>query len=402
MSHSILAEHASAASRSLGLGRVKKSPHPSFMMLLVGLSVVLAGCGKAGSDVCPSSSESCDPLPGDPSATPRGWSAAGSTATFRLYHTATLLQNGKVLVVGGANGLEQEDLSSTAELYDPATRTWSSTGKLVKGRMSHTATLLPNGKVLVVGGGRTRPEPSPAPRLPAELYDPATGSWTVTGSPAEDHIFHTATLLPNGKVLVVGGGTLAELYDPATGSWSLTASPLRGRGRHMAVLLPNGKVLVSGGLDLANSAEVYDPETGTWALTGQPSKARHDHTATVLSDGKVLVVGGSTLGGIPFNVTTELYDPATGTWSATGNLTVGRALHTATLLSDGKVLVSGGNGSTNQALTSAEVYDPAAGTWEPTANLALARAIHSSTRLPSGQVLVIGGTGYPETELYTP
>ena len=164
------------------------------------------------------------------------WSSTGSLSTARWFHTATLLPNGKVLVAGGLN--DGTGPLSSAELYDPAKGSWGTTGSLGTARREHTATLLPNGKVLVVGGYNGEFLSS------AELYDAATGSWSSTGSLGTPRWFHTATLLPNGKVLVVGGGnssgplSSAELYDPATGSWSNTGSLGTAREQHTATLLP--------------------------------------------------------------------------------------------------------------------------------------------------------------------
>jgi hypothetical protein len=218
----------------------------------------------------------------------------------------------------------------------------------------HTATLLANGKVLVAGGYG-------APNI-AELYDPATGIWSVTGSLHEGRLEHTATLLTNGKVLVAGGNSVvasAELYDPATGRWTFTGSLNHGRFEHTATLLANGKVLVAGGIDNADyrSAELYDPTTGTWTLTGSLTNARiGGHTETLLNDGKVLVAG--------LGDPVELYDPATGTWSFTGDLNRGRSSFTATLLTNGELLVAGGYPGLFNPLDSAELYEP--GVWVPT------------------------------------
>ncbi|HBA61871.1 MAG TPA: hypothetical protein DCZ92_13875 [Elusimicrobia bacterium] len=320
------------------------------------------------------------------------WTAAGagSLATARFAHTATLLPDGKVLVAGGSGAAAL----LTAEVYDPAAGTWSATGPLATARYGHTATLLPNGKVLVVGGYTGASE-----LLSAELYDPAAGTWSATGSLATARSYHTATLLPNGKVLVAGGnvGTelfTAELYDPATGIWSVTGSLATARRDCTATLLPNGKVLVAGGFGGGTpellTAELYDPSGGTWTATGSLATARGYHTATLLPNGKVLVAGGGT--GAGKLLTAELYDPAAGTWTATGSLATARGNHAATLLPNGKVLVSAGSAGAAALLTT-EVYDPAAGTWTASGSLATARYVHTAILLPNGKVLVSGGTG---------
>jgi len=312
----------------------------------------------------------------------------GSLATVRAYHTETLLPNGKVLVAGGGVSGNAGSLA-TAELYDPASGTWVATGHLTIARTRHKAILLVNGKVLVTGG-----YDDPAGIVPAstELYDPASGTWTATGSLAAARYDHTATLLSNGKVLVAGGYDInnfalatAELYDPASGTWSATGSLTTAREGHTATLLSSGKVLVAGGAhgpSLA-SAELYDPASGTWTATGSLGTARNGHTATLLPGGKVLAAGGSSL------ASTELYDPVSGTWTATGNAGATRHGHTATLLSNGKVLVVGNNFIGSQE--NEELYDPASGTWSTTGSLVTARAYHTTTLLPNGNALVAGG-----------
>jgi uncharacterized delta-60 repeat protein len=340
-----------------------------------------------------------------PAVVDPGFSATGSLAVGRMDHTATPLPDGRVLVVGGSGS---SLLLASAELYDPATGSWSATGSLAVGRSEHTATPLPDGKVLVVGGNG-----SSGHLASAELYDPATGTWTATGSLAVGRYRHTATPLPDGKVLVVGGiGSSdfiasAELYDPAAGSWTATGSLAVGRRYHTATPLPDGKVLVAGGegqfpFYLA-SAEVYDPATESWTATGSMAAERYVHTATPLADGKVLVVGGIGYSSTP--ATAEVYDPATGRWATAGRLAVGRYYHTATPLPDGKVLVVGGIRSSSGS-ASAEVYDPATGNWTATGSLTVGRFDHTATPLPGGKVLVVGGFGPPagltSTELYDP
>ncbi len=257
---------------------------------------------------------------------------------------------------------------AAAEVYDPTSGTWSATGSMSETRYNHTATLLPNGKVLVAGGY----DAHEGHRLSNEVYDPATGTWSTTGALAEPRHLHTATLLPNGKVLVVGG-----VSEAANGDYYAAAS-----------------------------AEVYDPATGTWSATGSMSQARRFHTMTLLPNGKVLVTGGSSLTPTQYIyfASAELYDPATGTWSATGSMSAIRSNHAATLLPNGKVLVTGSNMAS--AAASAEVYDPATGTWSTAGSMATPRSAHSATRLNNGKVLLLGGINgflnYPvEVELYS-
>ena len=325
---------------------------------------------------------------------------AGNLNIARAGHTATLLQNGKVLVAGGFETFGQDTGNiglATAELYDPASGTWTATGSLNAKRDTHTATLLPNGKVLVAAGGDFIGE-----LVSAELYDPASGTWAFTGSLATGTDTHMATLLPNGKVLVVGGfldgnGNVtarAELYDPASGTWTATGSLNTARAVHTAILLTGGKVLVTGGADSFGnalaSAELYDPASGSWTATGNLNTARLYHTATLLPNGKVLAVGGLDSSN-SVSASAELYDPATGTWTATGSLNTARYVHTATLLPNGKVLVAGGADSFDNTFTSAELYDPASGTWTATGSLNAARSLHTAALLPNGKVLVAGG-----------
>jgi WD40 repeat protein len=234
------------------------------------------------------------------------WSLTGSlNMKPRQGHTATLLPNGQVLVVAGATDLDiGGEIFSSAELYDPASGTWSVTGSLQTERIGHTATLLPDGMVLVVGGwGAVARGPNFASfgfLNSAELYEPASGTSFAIRSLSTARWNHTATLLPNGKVLVAGGhSNSAELYDPATRTWSTTANLNTDRSNHTATLLPDGKVLVTGGFvgnfpltPIINTTEIYDPDTATWSVTASLNTGRSGHTATLLPNGKVLVAGG--------------------------------------------------------------------------------------------------------------
>ena len=330
-----------------------------------------------------------------PLVTNPSWSVTGNLNTPRYGHTATLLANGKVLVTGGLDrALAPFGVTDSAELYDSATGTWGSTGNLNTGRSGHTATLLANGKVLVVGGRDHIAPPFFGLTGSAELYDPATETWSSTGNLNTSRSGHTATLLANGQVLVAGGITTnyvlldsVELYDPATGTWSLTGNLSAARSLHAATLLPSDKVLVAGGYIYAepyflSSAEIYDPVTGSWSSADNLNKPSAD-TATLLSNGEALVTQWDSA---------ELYDPATGIWSVTGTLNKAREAYTATLLPNGQVLVAGGyNYNDDNPYFSAELYDPTKRIWSRSNNLNAGRYNHTATLLPDGKVLVAGG-----------
>jgi N-acetylneuraminic acid mutarotase len=300
----------------------------------------------------------------------------------RRDHTATLLLDGKVLVTGGfgapVNGIGTA--TNSAELFDPATGRWTPTSPMSARRAFHTATLLHNGRVLVVDAQG------------AELFDPATETWRATGRPNAAHNSHTATLLANGKVLVAGGlGNQPELYDPATGQWTFTGALNAARSRHTATLLPDGRVLVAGGENATSgplgSAEVYNPATGQWTLTSPMRRARTVHTATLQVDGQVLVVGGADA--FRYLVTAERFDPVTGIWThAEGLLEQARGYHTATLLPRGAIAVMGGYPSFPSTV---EVLEPGSHQWHSAPAPATDRWQHSATLLPSGQILLVGG-----------
>ena len=329
------------------------------------------------------------------------WAATGGMTEARTLHTATLLLNGKVLVAGGKIGPKEDRSAASAELYDPGTGTWSATGSMHGAREGQTATLLQDGTVLVAGGSSSGGGYASAT---AELYDPGKGTWTATADEFVAGNGHTATLLSDGKVLVVGGDEgpqRAELYDPGRGTWTATGLLATRRVGHTATLLPDGRVLVVGGgpfvlKDGASSAELYDPNSGTWTATGNLGQLREEHTATLLHDGTVLVTGcGENYNGRNPTAKAELYDPTSGSWTPVGDMLEnhGRGCST-TLMADGRVLVAGGSNDTGvsaSALAEAELYDPNTRAWTTAPKMDTARAEQTATLLPGGQVLVAGG-----------
>src|SRR5262245_27766187 len=331
----------------------------------------------------------------------------GNMTTPRVYHTATLLLNGKVLITGGGR--------SSAELFDPITGTFTTTGEMTTARSSHSATLLMDGRVLIAGGNY------PGSLGTAELYDPATGMFTATGNMSTPQSFHTATLLNNGKVLIAGGVSgssssyycpiLAkpELYDPATGTFTATGDYADknvdpnfgtcGLVNAPATLLPNGKVLIAA----EPTAELYYPDTGTFSFTGQMTTQAwylEGRTANLLTVGKVLLTGGENED-YGYFADAEVYDPSSGKFTAIGKMTRPRDQHTATLLRDGTVLMAGGWYTSVYA--SAELYNPVTGIFTATPDMTQPRVGHTATLLLDGRILMTGGTNYSDSaELYVP
>jgi hypothetical protein len=366
--------------------------------------------------------------------------AAQSAGTFtplnnltvpRQFHTATLLTNGKVLIAGGFSaGLSPYNTWASAEIYDPATGTFAPTGSMTAARQMHTATLLPDGKVLIAGGAVGNGGP---PQASAELYDPATGTFAATGSMTVPRSQHLAILLNTGKVLIAGGSSVnAELYDPSTGTFALTGDMTEPGFVSTATLLPDGRVLftrsVSGFYE--DHADLYNPATGTFTRTGDLIdiinisasgslvKPGTEPTATLLANGTVLVAGG-TWGDFAGANIAEIFDPASGMFAATGTMTVGiGSFAAATLLPEGKVLITGrydevkcgniviGQPQLGTCPGESELYDPAASAFGPAVETQSMEG-HRSTLLPNGAVMVTGGfrccgTTIASAQLYTP
>jgi hypothetical protein len=331
-------------------------------------------------------------------------------STARVFHTATLLMDGRVLITGGGYGTSP---LATTEIYDPVTQTFVPAGVIMAARTGHTATLLPDARVLIVGGDSSMAS--------AELYDPATGNFTATGGLLTPRTGFNATLLANGKVLITGGvagqtqyGYVIgdpEIYDPssavftAAGAYAGSLSSLDinvfGFGS-TSTLLPDGTVLFA----LRPTAQVYDSVSSAFRLSGAMTSFSVDYvadgTANLLLNGKVLVAGGEQEDIGRFNAA-ELYDTATGLFVPTGSMAKARSGHTATLLPDGTLLAAGGESQTcysngtsegcfySGTTSSAEVYDPVKGVFTDAGNMMAPREFHTATLLNSGDVLLAGG-----------
>jgi WD40 repeat protein len=354
--------------------------------LVLGGAFLLTGGGSRPSTVVPTAS---------PGPT---WTATGGPSRDRGSSLiAVQLKDGRILHAGGGS-------PNSAELYDPATGAWTTTGSLSIGRAYPIAVRLADGKVLVAGGSDGSAES-------AELFDPTTGAWTVTGAMSRGRNQGFGILLSDGRVLAAGGGNdggtaTAELYDPASGTWAPTGSMTTVRAGPLGITqLGDGRVLVTGGFaDDKRSAEIYDPKAGLWTAAGRMTSERGDEqSAIALRDGRVLVCGGR-----PSSC--DLFDPTTATFTATGPLKASYSdLLVLNQLTNGSVLlVAGGSGASATGMATGQLFDPATGTWtavgEPMGQTKYVRSAHV---LPDGTVLVVGSSttdpgGTPSAEVYHP
>ncbi|MBZ5642941.1 MAG: choice-of-anchor D domain-containing protein [Acidobacteriia bacterium] len=342
------------------------------------------------------------------------FSLTGNLGEPRFDHTATALSNGSVVIAGGITG----QILGSVEPYDPSAGIFNSRSVFMNvSRIGQAEARLADGSILITGGADQNKNGALTPT--AEIYDPATRKFTLTGSMNSARQLHTATLLPNGKVLVVGGVNnpmagpnafvlvpTAELYDPVSGTFSLTGSPSVPRGEHTATLLANGKVLIAGGLALSEtnpatpSAELYDPSTGAFSAAANMTVERARHTATLLNSGKVMIAGGIPppviMGTIPITGPAgEIYDPVAGSFTPVGPLTTGEGLTFAatccsgqiplfdsTLLPSGQVMVGLGY-----------IFDPVSNTFSPIPHGRTANS-YSITVLPNGEILAADGSDF--------
>ncbi|WII70535.1 kelch repeat-containing protein [Bdellovibrio sp. 22V] len=334
----------------------------------------------------------------------------------RVLNTSTTLPNGKILVAGGALNRSTTPTNlalSSAEIYDPETGVWSQAASLPQERLSHTATLLQNGKVLFIGGAINNVITT-ACLATASLYDPSTDTWSSAASLTTGRCFHTATLLPDGRVMVAGGRTensislvtanyisSVEIYNPTTNTWASAASMTAQRANHSAIVLKSGKVFIVGGRNTSTlvTTALYTPSSNTWAAGPSLTKSRKDHTTTLLPDGKVVIIGG--MDNLTLLADTTVYDPTAGAVGSFSNgpaMPAVRKLHTATLVGN-RVFVVGG-GSDTSTYQDTMIYDPAANQWETFASLkSSTRYLHTANI--AGKYLVILG-GLPGTNYNSP
>jgi hypothetical protein len=312
---------------------------------------------------------------------------------FVVFFTLTFVIAATAFRTAGSGGLQVGSITQAAPMLEL--------------RSGHSATLLPDGRVLIAGGMRRNQDFYKS----AELYDPATGKFTPTGEMNERRVGPIAVLLHSGKVLIAGGwvgrgGTdTAELYDPATGKFTVIAKMTVCRGRPSATLLEDGDVLIAGGEERDNqalaSAEIFHVKTLTFQVTGAMHHTRVSHTATLLKDGSVLIAGGYSDG---VTASAEIYDPRKATFTETGALASGRCKHTAGLLPDGRVLIAGGSDlrGWNGNLSSSEIYDPRTRKFTPgaTMNDARFKLPEEAAQLPSGKLLIAGGI--KQVEIFDP
>ncbi len=349
----------------------------------------------------------------------------------RYFHNAVLLRDGKVLITGGLQegyyhyargGYKGATILNTAEVFDPFTLTTKKVGNMKSRRFSHASALLPSGKVLVCGGYTSvNSEGGLVWDNTAELYDPATGTFSKTGNMIIPRNECTTTLIKNtsldiyGKVLVCGGSdsTLAELFDEEDGAFSVTAHGVTG-DRYVgsaATTLADGTVLITGGQEAKqqnneysfylDTAEIYNTSkarfeyiSGTSA--GKMSDPRRHHTATLLQDGTVLIAGGENEDGALTGA--EIFDSANRIFSQTASMLQPRFKHTATLLPDGKVFIAGGSNKFS-SLSSTEIYDPVAGYFTSGPTMVFGRFDHQANLLPNGWVMISGGSGIDDQSI---
>ena len=344
------------------------------------------------------------------------WVQAPHLLEEHVAHTATLLDDGRVLIAGGTDvhGIAR----ASSELFDPESSRWIRAAAMINARAGHAATLLENGNVLITGGVTGLGIFPVRALASAEIYHPSSNSWTAAAAMHVPRRMHSSIRLYDGRVLVIGGTNeapgsplpaaqqeQAEVYDPRLDSWSLAGMGLPELSSQAATLMPDGTVLVTGGTTDTGfatvSAELFDPATTRWQPTTWPmATPRYGHTATLLTDGRVLLVGGystqpeiSAGRGYPNGellTTSEIFDLRGNIGVRMGYSGIPRLDHTATLLGTGKVLIVG---SAYASDADSQIFDPKNTEHWASTGMPMDRYLHTATVLTDGRVLVAGGFG---------
>lgn len=397
--------------------------------LVVSASLLLVGCGDesgvggAGGAVIGGQGQGGQGGTGGeggtaptPAPDPVGFSSTTSLAVPRTHHTATLLADGRVLIVGGDDAAGE--MIDAVEIFDPSDASFTTLDPLPEPRSNHTATLLADGRVLIAGGGTSSAIGVPNGVIAldsAVVFDPADGSYTEASPMADRRADHRAFLLPDGRVLVAGGATdqvsepctvipnctvgialaSAELFDSSTMSFTPTGSMTGARYSTVAAALLDGRVLFASGVDGATSirtAEIYDPASGEFGPAPDLAKDRLFAAGATLGSGKVVVAGGKKADVAP-QASTEVYDPSTNTWNLASDLAERRTGAAAVTLQSGHVLHIGGfDQGAGTSVDKVEIFDEATGKWTEIGALEKAVSLPTATVLSDGQVLVCGGS----------
>ncbi|HET7495903.1 MAG TPA: kelch repeat-containing protein [Candidatus Limnocylindrales bacterium] len=383
--------------------------------IIVGSGSITSPSPSPSASVTSSSAREPSPSPArTPSVTIGRFVAAGSLVEGRAWHSALVLPDGRVLIVGGegshathgGNGLD------SIEVWDPIGGDFVASGEMERATYGdqhigpHLFRMTDGRSLLVPTGCVCGPAPA---STPAQVWDRISGAKPLK-TLAVSRVAYTATQLADGRVLIAGGvpgligGALvsAEIWDPVAGTVEPTGALSVARADAAATLLTDGRILIVGGATRSDSgtfvkpvgeAEIWDPASGTFSTAfthafgpgGSPGGDLSLYAIT-LQDGRVLVLDGAGA---------HVWDPTSGTLSAVGAYREARREFSATLLADGRVLVAGGShertGDGRSSIGSTEIWDPSSLGFEPGPDLRQARAGHTATLLTDGRVLIVGG-----------